>query len=66
MYKNSYNEEDTFDRLRRISLIEMVEILRTTTLPNNGYYHEFVVNLMKQYGWSSEEYSEEICKLTQR
>lgn len=44
--------------------MDMVKILKKMSFQHNGYDHEFVVNLMKQYGWSLEEYSEEICKLT--
>lgn len=52
------NEDDTFNALRRIPIIEMWEIVSK----NTNHYSKITDKWFKQYGWTRIEYDLEWSK----
>lgn len=60
-----YTEDDTFNRLRRPTLLEMGQII-VDFCQSNGYLqitNEVLVTLLSEHNWFEAEYISEIRKL---
>lgn len=52
-----YSEDDTFEKLRRLPIADMIDIIiSTVTDAANSYNHKNCICLLNKNGWSEDDY----------